>query len=808
MFAIMLPWQTPPMRRPKKQRQGSIHGLTRMENHKEPDRKPLDTACERQTTNVATTSWWLWTKANLVAHILGPELESPLFMTKTKTALSVHITQKCRSLGHLCKHGGPTSHSNAKKQCDNANNCFTYSPKRKTTHTLSVATTHQHWLFTFWPESTWIAWTCLQSWRLDKPLQSAPKFNNTDRLTRTSKKRITTFEIKNTRQRMQTNSTTKHISDHIVTALHKSNLGGTHPRAPKLEFQRFMEKQRCSLGIQHLRGSLGHVRNHGGSSQQSERHPSNHLLARAENHKHTEHKLHVATYNRIAQLYIVPNTSWRLKTKATVVAHILTIQSLNLLDTCASTHVVSLPSEFLQIAPSMFAIMSAVQSTQMRTRIPQWHKSMNAITQTENHKHPKQVSLNAGMRKIFTTDQSRKHIMDERKLDGTNLHAPTLECPLIRPHQKQRCSLHTTETSGLREHVCNPGDRQAILMQSTIWRWHPSIHTLSRTGKPTHTHTPPNKEDAGHGKRATFNIIHNNKNIWSERASSRFWINATVVADILTKEKYPNEFHGKAAVFWVPAHKRALREHLSHYALLETKNAKTHRYHPIILTETHTYKHPTQKKRATRHARASTNNEDCGGRLDRGRDLGLKPTWWHTTARSKTWVFSTRAYQRKSFSFLLNSCKSSDHVRKHDVWTIHSYADPNSTMTLIDEHTHPNRKPQASETSIARRDMRRIFTTDQSRNTSWTTETANSATHTYHRWSCFFLPNSLSQSWRLDNPIRYDVQFKNDKIASRENQNWSIANIQIKIRWTRHQNDWNKEILWRQDHDDSEPTAC
>ena len=93
-------------------------------------------------------------------------------------------------------------------------------------------------------------------------------------------------------------------------------------------------------------------------------------------------------------------------------------------------------------------------------------------------------------------------------------------------------------------------------------------------------------------------------------------------------------------------------------------------------------------------------------------------------------------------------------------------------------------------------------------NTSWTTETANSATHAYHRWSCFFLPNSLSQSWRLDNPFRCDVQFNIDKIASRANQNWSIANIQIKIRWTRHQNDLNKEIMWRQYHDDSEPTIC
>ena len=158
-------------------------------------------------------------------------------------------------------------------------------------------------------------------------------------------------------------------------------------------FKDSCKKQRCSLGIQHLRGSLGHVRNHGGSSQQSERHPSNHLLARAENHKHTEHKLHVATYNRIAQPYIVPNTSWRLKTKATVVAHILTIQSLNLLDTCASTHVVSLPVWIFANRPNMFAIMSAGQSTQMRTRIQQWHKSMNAITRTENHKHPKQISL-------------------------------------------------------------------------------------------------------------------------------------------------------------------------------------------------------------------------------------------------------------------------------------------------------------------------------------------------------------------------------------------------------------------------------
>ena len=102
--------------------------------------------------------------------------------------------------------------------------------------------------------------------------------------------------------------------------------------------------------------------------------------------------------------------------------------------------------------------------------------------------------------------------MDNRQLGGTNLHAPTLECPLIRPHQKQRCSLHTTQTSGSREHVCNQGDRQAILMQSTIWRWHPSIHTLTRTGKHTHTHTHtlPNKKDAGRGKRATFNIIQHN----------------------------------------------------------------------------------------------------------------------------------------------------------------------------------------------------------------------------------------------------------------------------------------------------------
>ena len=155
-------------------------------------------------------------------------------------------------------------------------------------------------------------------------------------------------------------------------------------------FKDFMQKQRCSLGIQHLRGSLGHVRNHGGSSQQSERHPSNHLLARAENHQHTEHKLHVATYNRIAQLYLVPNTSWRLKTKATLVAHILTIRSLNLLDTCASTHVVSLPSEFL-----LTCSQSCRQDNPLKC-------GPNTIARTANHKHPKQISLDAACERFST----------------------------------------------------------------------------------------------------------------------------------------------------------------------------------------------------------------------------------------------------------------------------------------------------------------------------------------------------------------------------------------------------------------------
>ena len=99
--------------------------------------------------------------------------------------------------------------------------------------------------------------------------------------------------------------------------------------------------------------------------------------------KHTEHKLHVATYNRIAQPYIVPNTSWSLKTKATIVAHILTIQSLNLLDTCASTHVVYPLSEFLQIA--LTCSQSYRQDNPLKCG-PEFHNDTNRWTQSPKRK--------------------------------------------------------------------------------------------------------------------------------------------------------------------------------------------------------------------------------------------------------------------------------------------------------------------------------------------------------------------------------------------------------------------------------------
>ena len=151
---------------------------------------------------------------------------------------------------------------------------------------------------------------------------------------------------------MQTICTTKHISDHIVTALHKSNHGGTHPRAPTLELHRFMQKTALLTW-----------------------HP---------------------TSTRIAWTC---SESWRLKS------------------TIRTTHIESLAG---------------------KSGKPQASEANIA---------------RRGMRKIFATDQSAKHILDNRQIGGTNLHAPTLECPLIRPHQKQRCSRQPTQTSGSREHV-------------------------------------------------------------------------------------------------------------------------------------------------------------------------------------------------------------------------------------------------------------------------------------------------------------------------------------------------------------------
>ena len=191
---------------------------------------------------------------------------------------------------------------------------------------------------------------------------------------------------------MQTICTTKHISDHIVTALHKSNLGGTHPRAPTLEFRRFMQKTAlrtwhptstriawtCSESwrlkstirttpIESLAGKSGKPQTYGTQIARRDIQPNcttihctEHIVApqnkshRGGTHPH-DPKLECSRHVRI--------------------------------------NVCRVPSFWF--FANMFAIMSAGQSTQMRTRIQQWHKSMNAITQTENHKHPKQISLDA-----------------------------------------------------------------------------------------------------------------------------------------------------------------------------------------------------------------------------------------------------------------------------------------------------------------------------------------------------------------------------------------------------------------------------
>ena len=444
---------------------------TRHANDKQPMWRP-----HRSDSGPKPTWWHTFCGSNWSLHYSWQKRKQRCQLTSHKNADRWSIFARLTTR--------PATPMQKKKQCDNANNLFTYTPQRKTTHTLSVATAHQHWLSLLF---TRIYVTSVNMSAIMAAGQTTPKRSQIQQHrsinAHTKEKNHKLRNQKSKDNVCKTIYTTKHISDHIVTALQKSNLGGTHPRAPTLEISKIHAKNSAAhMGIQHLRGSLGHVRNHGGSSQQSERHPSNHLLARAEDHKHTEHKLHVATYNRIAQPYIVPNTSWRLKNKSNrggTHPHDPKLES--------SRHMrineCRVPSFWIFAnRPNMFAIMSAGQSTQMRTRIPQWHKSMNAITQTENHKHPKQVSLVAACERFSATDQSAKHIMENRQLGGTNLHAPTLECPLIRPHQKKRCSPHTTQTSGLREHVCNLGDRQAILMQSTIWRWHPSIHTLTRTG--------------------------------------------------------------------------------------------------------------------------------------------------------------------------------------------------------------------------------------------------------------------------------------------------------------------------------------
>ena len=348
MFAIMLSWPTPPMRRPKKQRQGSIHGLTRTKT----TRNQIENRCTRHANDKQP----MWRPH---CNDSGPK---PTWWHTFWGRTGVSTIQDKNENSVVSSHHTYMQIAGASLQAWRPDQPLQYKKKtmwqcKQLIHILTRMENHTYTL------------CCYCASTLAVPLLTRIYVNSVN-MSAIMAAGHTTPKRSQIQQHRSINAHTKEKNHRLRSQKSQDNvckrfaqpttLATTLSRlctkaillAPILALQHWnyidsCKKKLCALGIQHLRGSLGHVRNHGGSCHQSERHPSNHLLARAENHKHTEHNLHVATYNKIAQPYIVPNTSWRLKTKATVVALILTIRSLNVLDTCASTRVVSLPSEFL-----------------------------------------------------------------------------------------------------------------------------------------------------------------------------------------------------------------------------------------------------------------------------------------------------------------------------------------------------------------------------------------------------------------------------------------------------------------------------
>ena len=173
------------------------------------------------------------------------------------------------------------------------------------------------------------------------------------------------------------------------------HLGDTHPRAQTLEFQRFMQKTALrtwhptstriawtwseswrlkstirTTPIESLAGKSGKPQAYGTQITRRDMQPNCTTIHR------TEHV--VAPQNKSHRGGTHPHDP-RLESSRHMRINACRVSSFWIFSN----------------RPNIFAIISAGQSTQMRTRIPQWHKSMNAITRTANHKHPKQISLGA-----------------------------------------------------------------------------------------------------------------------------------------------------------------------------------------------------------------------------------------------------------------------------------------------------------------------------------------------------------------------------------------------------------------------------
>ena len=83
------------------------------------------------------------------------------------------------------------------------------------------------------PEFTRVARINCRSWRVDRPLQCCPNFNNdTHRFPYSSIRKTTNIQTKNRWTRHQNVLHTKHCRDNIVTAVVRKQLGGIHPRPP------------------------------------------------------------------------------------------------------------------------------------------------------------------------------------------------------------------------------------------------------------------------------------------------------------------------------------------------------------------------------------------------------------------------------------------------------------------------------------------------------------------------------------------------------------------------------------------------